>query len=71
MKGCLLKYVLPLLSYLEFREEFPCVVNTKVNWQCTAANCNENPLDCYYDVTPRVYVKTKTTPSKQVFRDGS
>ena len=25
-----------------------------MNWQCKAANCNENPLDGYYDVTPRV-----------------
>ena len=36
------------LSYLEFREEFPYVVNKKVNWQCTTVNCNENPLDGYY-----------------------
>ena len=33
----------------------PYVVNKKVNWQCKTANCNENPLDGYYDVTPRVY----------------
>ena len=39
------------LSYLEFREEFPYVVNKKVSWQCTTVNCIENPLDGYYDVT--------------------
>ena len=54
-KVFLLKHVLALLSCLEFREEFPYVVNKKVNRQCTTGNCNENPLDGYYDVTPRVY----------------
>ena len=44
------------LSYLEFREEFPYVVNKKVNCQCTTANCNDNSLEGYYDVTPRVYI---------------
>ena len=44
---------------LEFREEFPYVVNKKVNWQCTTANCNENPLDGYYDVTRRVCIPIK------------
>ena len=46
--------VLAFLLYLEFREEFPYVVNKKVNWQCAAANCNENPLDGYYDMMPRI-----------------
>ena len=54
-KVILLKHVLAFMSYLEFREEFPYAVNKKVNRHCTTASCNENPLDGYYDVTPRVY----------------
>ena len=56
-----------LLSYLEFREEFPYVVNKKVNWHCTTANCNENPLDGCYDVTPRVFEVAVSWLSRRQF----
>ena len=52
----LIKHVLPFLSYLEFREEFPYVENKKVNWQCTPRSCNEKTLDVTsYDIMPRLY----------------
>ena len=57
-KVFLLKLVLAFLSYLKFRQEFPYVVNKKVNWQRMPVNCNEKTLDVTsylkYDVTPNI-----------------
>ena len=59
-KVVLLKYVWAFLSYLKFREEFPYVVNKRVNRQCTLENCNEKTIDVKshlrYDVTTNIHV---------------
>ena len=59
------------MSYLKFRAEFPYVVKKKANWQYATANCNENPLDGYYDVTPSIYSFTTTYGAKKKMQKQS